>query len=206
MTILSVNTQKNNTKKVDALDRLVESLSCAVEQSLPEKHNFEALESELLSLCNEASRLVMAARLEELSAEYETYELLIDGDRYKRHNKGTVAYHSLCGSMKIQRFTYRDTAVRNGPTVVPMELTAGLVERATPALAFRAALGDAQCPGCQWEEQLKASHRRPPSRSTQWSSVGSSIFGGSFRSTKRLAGCGGATGFPSSFGSTESKA
>ena len=91
---------------------------------------------------------------------------LINGVRHKRHELGQVEYHSLCGSMEIERYTYRQTGVHNGPTVVPMELIAGLMERATPALAFRAALGDAQCPSRQWEEQLHASHRKPPSRST----------------------------------------
>jgi hypothetical protein len=104
--------------------------------------------------------------LDELSKEFDAEYLVIDGVQYKRHEIGAVEYHSLCGSMKIERYTYRQAGVRNGPTVVPMELAAGLMERATPALAFRAALGDAQCPGRQWEEQLRASHRRPPSRST----------------------------------------
>ena len=77
-----------------------------------------------------------------------------------------MTYHSLCGSFAVERFSYRQSAVRNGPTVVPLELAAELVERATPALLFRVALGDAQCPGRQWEQQMHASHREPPSRST----------------------------------------
>jgi hypothetical protein len=79
---------------------------------------------------------------------------------------GTVGYHSLCGTVKIERPIYRKDGERNGPTVVPLELVAGLLERATPALAYRIALGDAQCPGRQWEEQMRACGRRPPSRST----------------------------------------
>ena len=90
----------------------------------------------------------------------------INGVKYKRHELGEIEYHSLCGSMQIARYTYRQVGVHNGPTLVPMELIAGLMERATPALAFRAALGDAQCPSRQWEEQLYADHRQPPSRST----------------------------------------
>ncbi len=54
----------------------------------------------------------------------------------------------------------------NGPTVVPLELEAGLIESATPALGYRIALGYAQDPGRQVEEQLHGSHRPPPSRST----------------------------------------
>jgi hypothetical protein len=170
MKILSLDPLKNNTKssveKRDVLDGAMEALSSALSQTLPEKHSFEEFERVLLELCNEASRRILSRRLEELSKKFNAHYLLVGGDQYKRHALGAVEYHSLCGSMKIERYTYRDTAVRNGPTVVPMELAAGLVERATPALAFRAALGDAQCPGRQWEEQLRASHRQPPSRST----------------------------------------
>jgi hypothetical protein len=79
---------------------------------------------------------------------------------------GTVPYHSLCGTVEVDRPIYRKDGERNGPTVVPLELAAGLVERATPALAYRIALGDAQCPGRQWEQQMRACHRNPPSRST----------------------------------------
>lgn len=68
--------------------------------------------------------------------------------------------------MQVTRSTYRKASVRNGATVVPLDLLTGIVEGATPALAYRIALGDAQCPGRQWEQQLIASHRRPPSRST----------------------------------------
>jgi hypothetical protein len=49
---------------------------------------------------------------------------------------------------------------------VPLELGAGLIANATPALAYRVALGNAQCPGRQWEQQMVASLRAPLSRST----------------------------------------
>lgn len=177
MKTLSFNFPKDNTKRTDKqfwdsaknrhhFDNAVEALASAVSQELSEGADFVAFEQTLLELCNEASRCILSKRLESMSRQYDSDYLLIDGARYKRHELGTVEYHSLCGSMKVERYTYRNTAVRNGPTVVPMELAAGLLERATPALAFRAALGDAQCPGRQWEEQLRASHRRPPSRST----------------------------------------
>jgi hypothetical protein len=75
-------------------------------------------------------------------------------------------YHSLCGPLEIRRATYREVGERNGPTVVPLELATGLIEGATPALAYRVALGYAQGPGRHAAEQMHADHRRPPSRST----------------------------------------
>lgn len=49
---------------------------------------------------------------------------------------------------------------------MPLELAAGLIEGATPALASRVALGYAQAPGRHADEQMHADHRQPPSRST----------------------------------------
>ena len=83
-----------------------------------------------------------------------------------RHYEGTVTYHSLCGPLTVRRATYREVGVHNGPTVVPLELAAGLIDGATPALAYRVALGYAQGPGRHAEEQMHADHREPPSRST----------------------------------------
>ena len=55
-----------------------------------------------------------------------------------------VRYFTLCGAVDIERWTYREMGVRNGPTLVPLDLDAGLVERTTPALGFRIALGYAK--------------------------------------------------------------
>ena len=90
----------------------------------------------------------------------------VDGILYQRHHQGTVVYHSLCGPLEIRRATYREVGERNGRTVVPLDLATGLIDGATPALAYRVALGYAQGPGRQAEEQMHADHRRPPSRST----------------------------------------
>ena len=56
--------------------------------------------------------------------------------------------------------------VRNGPTLVPLDLDAGLVERTTPALGFRIALGYAKDHMRSCAEDMTADHRCPPSRST----------------------------------------
>ena len=56
--------------------------------------------------------------------------------------------------------------VRNGPTLVPLDLDAGLVERTTPARGFRIALGYAKDHMRSCAEDMTADHRCPPSRST----------------------------------------
>ena len=68
----------------------------------------------------------------------------VDGVIYQRHEPGVVRYFTLCGAVDIERWTYREMGVRNGPTLVPLDLDAGLVERTTPALGFRIALGYAK--------------------------------------------------------------
>ena len=68
-------------------------------------------------------------------------ELLIDGVLFRRsHDPGEVLYHSLNGSLPVMRATYRRVGQRNGPTAVPLDLDAGLVERGTPALGYSIAL------------------------------------------------------------------
>jgi hypothetical protein len=68
--------------------------------------------------------------------------------------------------MDLERWTYREVGVRNGPTIVPLDLEAGIVEQATPALGYRVALGYAKDHRRSCEEDMRADHRCPPSRST----------------------------------------
>ena len=55
----------------------------------------------------------------------------VDGRLFKQHEPGAVGYDSLCGTLDVSRWTHREVGVRNGPTLVPMELAAGLLERAS---------------------------------------------------------------------------
>ena len=66
----------------------------------------------------------------------------------------------------MARPSYRQVGVRNGPIVIALELAAGLVEGATPALAYSVAHGYAQHDMRAHKEHLEAAHRQPPSRTT----------------------------------------
>jgi hypothetical protein len=92
--------------------------------------------------------------------------VLIDGQRYRRHAAGTVRYHTLCGSVDVRRDTYRVIGIHNGPTVVPLELEAGIVENATPSLALSVVQAFAMMPLRDYEDEMRAAHRQVPSRST----------------------------------------
>jgi hypothetical protein len=91
------------------------------------------------------------ARLGELTADIEAASLSsflgaldpsderveVAGVSYRRlHQPSAESYLSLRGTVRVNRALYRQEGVRNGPTVVPMELRAGIVEgRYTPAAA-----------------------------------------------------------------------
>ena len=127
--------------------------------------SFGEQEAALLAAANDACRLALEAALQH-TADAQPERVHIADTVYERHQDGAAAYHSLCGTLDVRRATYRKTGERNGPTVVPLDHAAGLIEGATPALAYRVALGYAQGPGRRAEEQMHADHRRPPSRST----------------------------------------
>jgi hypothetical protein len=122
-------------------------------------------EQALLAVANDACRVALEEMLQ-ATADAQPAHVQIAGTVYERHQDGAATYHSLCGPLHVRRATYRKTGERNGPTVVPLDLAAGVIEGATPALAYRVALGYAQGPGRRAEEQMHADHRQPPSRST----------------------------------------
>jgi hypothetical protein len=75
-------------------------------------------------------------------------------------------YHTLCGAVEVRRDSYRRVGVHNGPTVVPLEIAAGIVENATPALAASVLEGFTMMPLRDYEDEMRAAHRVIPSRST----------------------------------------
>ena len=148
-----------------AIEEAQQALRRAVAARVSPEASFGEREVALLAAANEACRLDLETTLQ-ATADAQPDRVQVQGAIYERHQDGTATYHSLCGSLDVRRATYRKTGERNGPTVVPLELVAGLIEDATPALAYRVALGYAQGPGRQAEDQMHADHRRPPSRST----------------------------------------
>jgi len=155
------NQDEHTSALLDARSALRRLANLKVGNSVP----FAEREVALLDAANEACRVEMQAELQ-ASADAQADKLLVNGVPYARHQDGSAKYHSLCGTMPISRATYRKIGERNGPTIVPLDLAAGIIEGATPALAYRVALGYAQGPGRRVEEQIQADHREPPSRST----------------------------------------
>jgi hypothetical protein len=144
---------------------LVAQLAAIVGGLTKESDGFETYEAMTLLVSNVVDRLALKGRLQTL-AESFAEDLLVDGKEYHRHQEGTDVYHSLCGPLEVRRSSYRKSDERNGPTVIPLELAAGLVEGATPALSYSVALGYGHGELRGYAEGMLAAHRLLPSRST----------------------------------------
>lgn len=142
-----------------------DELVALVRAALPAKTTFEAYETTLHAFLNELGRRLLGAELQSIADGFED-EVTVDDRTYRRRGEGTVRYHTLCGSVAVRRAIYRRVGVHNGPTVVPLELAAGLQENATPALAFSVTQAFASGPLRDHELAMAAAHREVPSRST----------------------------------------
>jgi len=146
------------------MKRLVKNLRQTIASLAPDA-TFAEREELALAVTNEATRQVLEEDLQRTVNEFGA-ELRVDGVLYREHEAGEVAYHSLCGDLRVRRSTYRRVGERNGPTIVPLDLAAGLIERATPALARNVAQGFAKHDMRSHGEDLRAAARVPPSRTT----------------------------------------
>lgn len=117
-------------------------------------------------IANAVVRQVQREDLQELADRYDTDEVFVGEQLYRRHARGTVDYHGLSGALSVSRWLYRQVGVHNGPTIVPLELSAGLVERATPALASALMKGTADTHSRELKEHMESDLRVPPSRTT----------------------------------------
>jgi len=156
----------NSDAAAAALDRALTHFRQALALGADTAGSFTEREEWTLSLGNELMRLSLTQDVVKMEARYGDVDLRIDGRVYRRHEAGTVSYHSLTGPLTVERSTYREVGVRNGPTVVPLELEAGIMERVTPAMAQRLVLGHGDGNSRRLWRELMASHRCPPSRST----------------------------------------
>ncbi len=128
--------------------------------------DFAKREQVALALANEVVRADLTETLKSIVTEHGMQDVLIDGQRFRLHTWGTGSYASLVGTLAVKRPTFRKAGVRNGPTVVALDQAAGLMEGTTPAFANRIARGKAQDPSRDLYDDIVASHRVPPSRTT----------------------------------------
>jgi hypothetical protein len=147
-----------------ATQKAVNAIREALAQVRPEA-SFPEQESLAMDIANEGVRLFIQDKLQAIAEELRG-DVECNGKLYREHEEGTVTYHSLCGPVSITRPTARLAEVRNGPTIVPLEIAAGLAERTTPALAYALVHGYATEGSREVFERLGVARRVPPARAT----------------------------------------
>jgi hypothetical protein len=158
-------------------DEVERELDRLLEEQGEEGSDFATYEQRVLKIVHEIARHKLKEKLQSI-ADSLAERVLIEHSNtwhgyqgedalhaYRRHSVGTVTYHSLVGGLRIRRHVYRQCRWR-GLTHVPLELSAGLMERMTPALAKSVAIGYAYMPPRQCEQFMRTSGLVPPSRST----------------------------------------
>jgi hypothetical protein len=126
---------------------------------------FHEREVRAMKIANELVRHWLGGELERMADRYGD-EVTVDDAHYRRHSSGTRRYHTLCGPVEVRRDTFRLVGIHNGPTVVPLEIEAGIFDNATPALALSVTHGFAERPLRHYEAEMQVAHRCVPSRST----------------------------------------
>lgn len=163
MTTMHAAPANDNSSEIRALLR---AFTRVVDARVGPNASFGEREAAGLEVANEICRADQERDLARRASLWTSSELEIDGALYRWHSEGTGVYHGLCGALQVTRALYRLVGMHNGPTAVPLELDAGLMERSTPALAYAIAQGFAQAPSRQVHASMEAHHRSPPSRST----------------------------------------
>lgn len=128
----NVNSSSAMQDLIDADVRLVDALP----GTFPER------EQALLGALQEAGRVGLEYDLQRIE-EALPDDIAVGSERrtYRVHQPGAAVHLFLFGELRVQRRTHREVGVRNGPTVVAVELLAGIIEGATPAFAFNVTQG-----------------------------------------------------------------
>ena len=146
------------------IDATLNQIARLLREILP-AGSFGDREEAALQLSNEAVRRMLQGELQDI-ADHFGQVVEYRGQQYRRHRPGTGQYFSLCGTIEVSRDSYRLMGVRNGPTIIPLELEAGILSGATPQLAKNVAHGYGQHDMRQHGVSLDKAHRIAPPRAT----------------------------------------
>jgi hypothetical protein len=118
----------------DAARRLAEIIRRDVRERLGPDSTFEQRRDAAAGLTSDALWLDAD---QDLRDEVTTAaEVEIDGCRYRRlKQRSSAIYFSRWGNHHIKEPLYRTVGVRNGPTIKPIELRAGIIKHMTPDMA-----------------------------------------------------------------------
>lgn len=164
MTIL---TRLDSTAKPEVEKALEGVIAAANELMAALPGSFAERERALLAALQQGGRAALERDLQRMENALPT-EVAVGSDArtYREHQPGTGNYLSLFGELHIERRSFREVGVRNGPTVIALELCAGLIEGATPAFAYNVAEGYGLHDMRKHQKVLASSHRHVPPRAT----------------------------------------
>lgn len=157
-------------------------------RALDETADFGAGEQTLMKLIAGLEGASVGAMLGALDPTAPYVE--VGGKRYKRlKQRAENTYYAMRAEVVLNRHLYRDTSVRNGSTIVPLDLRAGIVEgRYTPAAAVGFARLAQAMPSREAEATCESLSVLPYSRSshfrvgdeigTRWEEIRDGIEGG----------------------------
>lgn len=164
MTILPGPDSSANPDVANALQSVI---SAAVLFMSTVPGSFGEREHALLAALQEGGRVALERELQRIEDALPA-EVAVGTDKrvYREHQPGAEAYPSLFGGLVVQRRSFREVGVRNGPTIIALELSAGLIEGATPAFAFNITEGYGLRDMREHQRVLASNHRHVPPRAT----------------------------------------
>ena len=134
----------------------------------PESGDFGQAERDLMEKTAELETTALLGMLVRLDPACPRIEF--QGKRYRRLKQyASGLYSGLRGELRVERALYREMGVKNGPTISPMELRAGIVEgRFTPAAAKAVAVLAQALPSREADLVARSMRVLPYSRSAQF--------------------------------------
>lgn len=124
-----------------------------------------AIESELTEAAGRVELEMLAATLRCL--DVDAPRVVIGGKEHGRVGRYSMTYNGFPGSVVVERTLYRQLGVRNGPTVDPIAVRAGLVDGAwLPCAARSMAQRIAICTSREAETMARLDKRLPYSRTS----------------------------------------
>lgn len=181
MTKEPIDKPANKDEREKVLRKIDDLFTELVELGLDEDSDFATREEEVLDSLNEVGRRHLRSRLQAMSDGFDDLlriksyngepddiveKLSLNCRTYRHHHRARNTYFTLCGPLEIWRSTYREVGVRNGPTVVPLDLKAGLAEDLSWPLAKSVELGYSKGPLRSYIEDMELTHRHSPPRAT----------------------------------------
>ena len=145
------------------IDGLVEKLRREERERLGPSATFEEREDAAFAIMSEVLRKKVDVDLREQVTDAE--EVDVDGKKFRRLEQASSAtYFSRFGAHHVKEALYRELGVHNGPTIKPIELRTGIVERMTPAMARIVGRLSADHNSRGLDRTLRAVGFAPPSR------------------------------------------